>query len=73
MHSDRINKIYLGEPNSVPVGQYATEVLRFYNIFDPLKPKLVYAKDVRQVLNYVETGNVDVGFVYLSDAKTIFQ
>ena len=33
-------------------------------------PKTVYAKDVRQALNYVESGNVDAGIVYLSDAKS---
>lgn len=69
LSSDRVSKIALGEPNSVPAGQYAQEVLNFYKIFDSVKSKLVYGKDVRQVLTYVETGNVDAGFVYLSDAK----
>ena len=69
LNSDRVNKIALGEPNSVPAGQYAQEVLNFYKLLDSVKSKLIYAKDVRQVLTYVETGNVDAGFVYLSDTK----
>jgi molybdate transport system substrate-binding protein len=69
LSSDRVSKIALGEPNSVPAGQYAQEVLNFYKLLDSVKSKLVYGKDVRQVLTYVETGNVDAGFVYLSDAK----
>jgi molybdate transport system substrate-binding protein len=64
-----VNRIALGEPKSVPAGQYAEEIINFYKIADRVRPKLIYAKDVRQVLSYVETGNVDAGFVYLSDAK----
>lgn len=67
--SARVQKIALGEPKSVPAGKYAQEVLTFYNIFNQIKPKIIYAKDVRQVLTYVETGNVDAGIVYLTDAK----
>jgi molybdate transport system substrate-binding protein len=69
LSSDRISKIAIGEPNSVPAGQYAQEVLNYYKLLDLVKSKLVYAKDVRQVLTYVETGNVDAGFVYVSDTK----
>jgi len=67
--SARVPKIALGEPKSVPAGKYAQEVLTFYNIFTQITPKIIYAKDVRQVLTYVETGNVDAGIVYLTDAK----
>jgi molybdate transport system substrate-binding protein len=64
-----VNRIALGEPKSVPAGQYAEEILNFYKVFDRVRPKIIYGKDVRQVLSYVETANVDAGFVYLSDAK----
>ncbi len=64
-----VEKIALGEPKSVPAGQYAQEVLTSLNILTQVKPKAVYAKDVRQALNYVESGNTDAGIVYLSDAK----
>ncbi|MBW4639612.1 MAG: molybdate ABC transporter substrate-binding protein [Gloeocapsa sp. UFS-A4-WI-NPMV-4B04] len=67
--SSRVQKIALGEPKSVPAGKYAQEVLTFYNIFTQIKLKIIYAKDVRQVLTYVETGNVDAGIVYITDAK----
>lgn len=67
--SNRVQKIALGEPKSVPAGKYAQEVLTFFNIFNQIKPKIVFAKDVRQVLAYVETGNVDAGIVYITDAK----
>ncbi|MBE9205418.1 molybdate ABC transporter substrate-binding protein [Nostoc sp. LEGE 06077] len=68
--SPRVKKIALGEPKSVPAGQYAQQVLTSLKIADKIKNKVVYAKDVRQALNYVESGNASAGLVYLSDAKS---
>ncbi len=65
-----IQRIAIGDPKSVPAGQYAEESLHSYQLFDTVKSKIIYGKDVRQVLTYVETGNVDAGFVYLTDAQT---
>jgi molybdate transport system substrate-binding protein len=65
-----IEKVALGEPNSVPAGEYAREVLENRNIYEKLQNKFVYGKNVREVLMWVETGNVDAGFVYYSDAKS---
>jgi molybdate transport system substrate-binding protein len=67
--TDALTQIALGEPESVPAGKYAEEILTSLGILDAVKAKAVYAKDVRQVLNYVATGNVDAGIVYSSDAK----
>ncbi len=65
-----INKIGIGTPETVPAGKYAKEALTSLELWDKLQPKLVLAKDVRQVLTYVETGNAEAGFVYGSDAIT---
>ena len=64
-----ITTIALGEPNSVPAGKYAQEVLTYFKIADKVNSKAVYGKDVRQVLNYVATGNVDAGIIYHTDAQ----
>ena len=64
-----ITPIALGKPESVPVGKYAQEVLNSFKIADKVNSKAVYGKDVRQVLNYVATGNVDAGIVYRTDAQ----
>lgn len=66
---DQVKQIAIGEPKSVPAGQYAQELLTNLKIFDSIKSKLVYGNNVRQVLTYVETGNVDAGIVYITDAK----
>jgi molybdate transport system substrate-binding protein len=62
--------IAIGNPQSVPAGKYAEEVLTHFGLYDRLKPKFVLAKDVRAVLTYVETGNADAGIVYETDALT---
>lgn len=61
-------KIAIGDPKIAPVGKYAQETLEKASIWTELSGRLVYAKDARQVLTYVETGNVDAGIVYESDA-----
>ena len=68
--SNASQKIALGETESVPAGKYAQEVLTSLGIFESVKPKAVYGKDVRQVLSYVATGNTDAGIVYLTDAMS---
>lgn len=69
LDTEAVSKIAIGEPNSVPAGRYAEEVLTSLDLFATLQPKLVFAKDVRQVLSYVATGNVDVGVVYATDTQ----
>jgi molybdate transport system substrate-binding protein len=65
----KVKKIALGEPRSVPAGQYAQQVLEKLKIWEQIKSKLVFANNVRQVLASVETGNADAGLVYKTDAK----
>ncbi|MDD2620345.1 MAG: molybdate ABC transporter substrate-binding protein [Syntrophomonadaceae bacterium] len=61
--------IAIGEPDSVPAGQYGKDVLTSIKMWDSLKDKMVFAKNVRQVLAYVESGDADAGIVYATDAK----
>lgn len=65
-------KTAIGEPETVPAGEYAVDVLTYYKVLDTLEAadKLVYANDVRQVLSWVESGDADAGIVYLTDALT---
>lgn len=65
-----VKTIAAGDPLTVPAGNYTKEALTKMNIWNSIQNKLVLAKDVRQVLTYVETGNADVGFVYHTDAKS---
>ena len=64
-----INKIAIGNPKTVPAGFYAIEILEKLNLKLNIEQKFIYGEHVRQVLDYVERGEVDAGIVYLSDAK----
>jgi len=66
--SDEINRIAIGTPETVPAGQYAKQTLQKLELWEELSAKLIPTKDVRQVLSYVETENVDAGIVYRTDA-----
>lgn len=63
-----VKKLALGEPKSVPAGQYAQEIFTSMKLTDKVQSKVVYAKDVKEVLTWVETGNADGGIVYKTDA-----
>ena len=63
-----IKKIALAEPNSVPVGVYSSRYLADEGLWDQVKPKIVPVQDVRATLASVESGNVEAGFVYKTDA-----
>jgi molybdate transport system substrate-binding protein len=64
-----VKLIALGDPGSVPAGEYGRQVLQSLRLWQAVQGKLVLAKDVRQVLTYVETGNADAGIVYATDAR----
>lgn len=66
----KVKKIALGEPKSVPVGQYSEEVFTYLKVLDAVKKKAVYGSDVRQVLSWVESAEADCGVVYATDAAT---
>lgn len=64
---ENADEIGIGNPESVPAGEYSVEAFESMGIMEDIESKFVYAEDVRQVLNYVETGNVDAGVVYHTD------
>jgi molybdate transport system substrate-binding protein len=68
--TDTVEKIALGDPKSVPAGQYAQDTFTYLNLWDKVSSKATYGSDVKQVLSWVESGNVDCGVVYKTDAIT---
>ena len=64
-----VKRVAVGEPKTVPAGQYASQVFEALKLGDSLRPKLVYGTNVRQVLLYVERGEVSAGVVYATDAR----
>jgi len=70
MTKDEVNKIAIGDPANVPVGQYSEEIFNNLEIVDKVSNKLVLGNDVRTVLTWVESGEVDCGLVYATDAMS---
>jgi len=64
----KIARIALGNPETVPAGRYAQEVLTKAGIWESLKAEYIYGETVRQVLDYVGRSEVDAGFVFSTDA-----
>lgn len=62
-------KFALGTPAAVPAGKYGKQTLENLGLWDKMQNNIVFTKDVRQVLTYVETGNVAAGLVYKTDAS----
>ncbi|MGH7885135.1 MAG: molybdate ABC transporter substrate-binding protein, partial [Thermodesulfobacteriota bacterium] len=63
-------RLAVGNPKTAPVGQYTKESLISLNLWDKLEPKLIFAENVRQVLDYIIRGEVDAAIVYSSDVMT---
>jgi molybdate transport system substrate-binding protein len=61
-----VARIAIANPDHAPYGQAAKQALEHAGIWDVVKPKLVYGDNIRQTLQYAETGNVDVAIVALS-------
>ncbi|MEM7793008.1 MAG: molybdate ABC transporter substrate-binding protein [Cyanobacteria bacterium P01_C01_bin.118] len=62
------NNVAVGEFRSVPAGQYAKQVFKELELLDSFQSKFVFGNNVRSVLAAVESGNVELGIVYASDA-----
>ena len=61
-------KLALADPQSVPAGIYAREYLQELKLWERVKNKVVPTENVRGALAAVESGNVDAGIVYKTDA-----
>jgi molybdate transport system substrate-binding protein len=63
-----IRNIAVAEPQSVPAGIYAKEYLRKLGVWDRITNKIIPTDNVRSALAAVESGNVETGIVYKTDA-----
>jgi molybdate transport system substrate-binding protein len=61
-----VHRVAIANPDHAPYGQAAREALVTAGIWETVKPKLVYADNIRQTLQFAETGNVDVAIVAVS-------
>jgi molybdate transport system substrate-binding protein len=64
------DKIAVGDPASVPAGQYAKEALVNLNIWEEVSKKASLGTNVTEVLNWVAEGSAEAGIVYSTDAAS---
>ena len=65
-----VERVALGEPGSVPAGEYARAALERLGLWEAVRGKAVFTTNVRQALTYAERGEVDAALVYRTDAMT---
>ncbi len=66
LSDNSVKKISIAKPETAPYGDRAFQVLKFYNLFDKIKNKIVYADNISQAAQYAASGNVEAGFIALS-------
>jgi len=66
-----VQRIAVGNPDSVPVGRYAKGALEKAGLWPAVQGKAITTQNVRQSLDYVARGEVDAGFVYATDAQAM--
>ena len=66
---DETSRFAMGDPEVVPAGRYAGQAIAKLNLGQSTEGRILLGQNVRQVLTYVETGAVQYGFVFLTDAK----
>ena len=68
---ENADSIALGDPASVPAGQYAQEALTNLGIWDKIQDKVSFGTNVTEVLNQVAAASADAGIVYATDAASM--
>ena len=66
--SSRVKHVALADPEAVPAGIYSKELLEKRKLWAAVQPKVVPTENVRAALAAVESGNVEAGMVYKTDA-----
>ena len=66
----KADTIAIGDPESVPAGKYAKEILTNLGVYDEVEKKASLGASVTEVLSWVAEGSADAGIVYATDAQT---
>lgn len=64
-----IKNVAIANPEHAPYGVAAKQALEATGVWEQVRPKLVYGENVRQALQYIQTGNAEAGVVALSIAN----
>ena len=62
----RVKRIALANPQHAPYGMRAREFLQARELWEPLKPKLVFSESISQAAHFAQTGNAQLGLIAFS-------
>ncbi len=65
-----VTRIAIAKPEVAPYGNRAVECLNYYNLFEKIKDKIVYADNISQTAQFAQTGNAQIGFIALALAMS---
>jgi molybdate transport system substrate-binding protein len=71
LQREKVRRIAISHPGTVPVGRYTKAALDHADLWMSLQKKFIYTQNVRQTLDYLARGEVDVGFVYVTDVMIV--
>ena len=61
-----IRKIAIANPKHAPYGKRAEEALKAAGVWEKVESKLIYGENVTQAVQFVQSGNAQVGIIALS-------
>jgi len=61
-----VKRLAIAKPEVAPYGARAVECLKYYNLFDKVKDKIVYADNIAQAAQFAQTGNAEIGFLAMA-------
>ena len=67
--SDQIKRVAIANPEHAPYGLAAKQALQTAGLWEKIQPKLVYGENVRQALQFIQTGDAEAGIIALSVAE----
>jgi molybdate transport system substrate-binding protein len=59
-------KLAIADPTAAPYGLAAVQTMKKLGLYEKLQPKIVQGSSITQALQFIQTGNAELGFVALS-------
>ncbi len=71
LKAGKFAKLSIANPASAPYGTAAIETMKALGVYDAIRPKIVQGASIAQAFQFVDTKNAELGFVALSELKSV--
>jgi len=69
LKTNKFNKIAIANPKTAPYGEASVQLLKYLDLYQSIKAKLVRGENISQTYQFVQSGNADIGFVAFAEIK----